>query len=150
VGRQNNLSYLRENLDESVCDVCQKAKSHQLPFPKSLSVCTVSLALCSLMYGVLPPFLSEDSSILFLSLMILGNSPGFIKSNKNLMSFINSMTSNNLLNVNLIGKSLHSKLIAKVSIRNSHHSSNVQASHTTSRVHTHINRMARPNVNTDT
>jgi hypothetical protein len=32
VGRQSNLSYLRENLDESVCDVCQKAKSHQLPF----------------------------------------------------------------------------------------------------------------------
>jgi hypothetical protein len=45
VVHQNNLSYLKENLDESVCDACQKSKSHQLSFPKSLSVSQFPLAL---------------------------------------------------------------------------------------------------------
>jgi hypothetical protein len=35
---QNNLSHSKENLEESVCDACQRAKSHQLPFHLSVSV----------------------------------------------------------------------------------------------------------------
>jgi hypothetical protein len=30
---QNNLCHSKENLEESMCDACQRAKSHQLPFP---------------------------------------------------------------------------------------------------------------------
>jgi hypothetical protein len=42
---ENNLSFSKEKLDESVCDACQKAKSHQLPFPKSVSVSKAPLEL---------------------------------------------------------------------------------------------------------
>jgi hypothetical protein len=45
VVNSNNLSCSKENLEMSVCDACQKAKSHQLPFPKSSSVSKVSLEL---------------------------------------------------------------------------------------------------------
>ena len=35
---QNKLPCLSESREESVCDACQKAKSHQLPYSKSFSV----------------------------------------------------------------------------------------------------------------
>jgi hypothetical protein len=35
---QNKLSFSKENLNVSVCDACQRAKSHQLPFPKYVRV----------------------------------------------------------------------------------------------------------------
>jgi hypothetical protein len=38
VVNNNNLSFSKGNLDESICNACQGAKSHQLPFPKSSSV----------------------------------------------------------------------------------------------------------------
>jgi hypothetical protein len=42
---ENNLSFSKGKLDESVCDACQKAKSHELPFPKSVSVSKAPLEL---------------------------------------------------------------------------------------------------------
>jgi hypothetical protein len=42
---QNNLSLVKEPSHESVCDACQRAKSHQLPFPKSSSVSPAPLEL---------------------------------------------------------------------------------------------------------
>jgi hypothetical protein len=45
VVHQNSLSCLKEKVDASVCDACQKSKSHQLSFPKSLSVSHFPLAL---------------------------------------------------------------------------------------------------------
>ena len=41
----NNLPCLGESDKESVCDACQKAKSHQLPYPKSHSVSSQPLQL---------------------------------------------------------------------------------------------------------
>jgi hypothetical protein len=41
----NNFPCLGESNKESVCDACQKAKSHQLPYPKSHSVSTQPLQL---------------------------------------------------------------------------------------------------------
>jgi hypothetical protein len=41
----NNLSFSKETLDESMCDACQMAKSHQLPFPKFVSVSKTPLEL---------------------------------------------------------------------------------------------------------
>jgi len=41
----NNLPCLGESNKESVCDACQKAKSHQLPYPKSHSVSSQPLQL---------------------------------------------------------------------------------------------------------
>jgi hypothetical protein len=41
----NNLSCSKEKLDASVCDVCQRVKSHQLALPKSISVSKVPLEL---------------------------------------------------------------------------------------------------------
>jgi histone deacetylase 1/2 len=41
----NKLPCLDESSNESVCNACQQAKSHQLPYPKSTSVSTVPLEL---------------------------------------------------------------------------------------------------------
>jgi hypothetical protein len=51
----NKLSFFEDNLDQSVCDACQQAKSHQLPFLKSLSVSKVPLELVFFdVWGVAP------------------------------------------------------------------------------------------------
>jgi histone deacetylase 1/2 len=42
--RNNSIPFSESN-KESVCDACQMAKSHQLPYPKSTSVSTSSLEL---------------------------------------------------------------------------------------------------------
>jgi hypothetical protein len=47
----NSISFSESN-KESVCDACQMAKNHQLPYPKSTSVLHFLLNLCFLMYGV--------------------------------------------------------------------------------------------------
>ena len=41
----NNLPYLDEPSDKTVCDACQQGKSHQLPYPKSSSVSKFPLEL---------------------------------------------------------------------------------------------------------
>jgi hypothetical protein len=52
---QNKVSFLEDNLDQPVCDACQQAKSHQLPFPKSLSVSKAPLELLfSVVWGATP------------------------------------------------------------------------------------------------
>jgi hypothetical protein len=49
VARQNNLSYLKENLDESVCDAYQKAKSHHsIAFSQVLECVYCSSSTCVL------------------------------------------------------------------------------------------------------
>jgi hypothetical protein len=40
-----NLPYSLESNKQSVCDACQQAKSHQLPYPKSVSISTQPLEL---------------------------------------------------------------------------------------------------------
>jgi hypothetical protein len=42
---ENNLPCAREATVGSVCDACQQAKSHQLPYPKSSSVSKFPLDL---------------------------------------------------------------------------------------------------------
>jgi hypothetical protein len=42
---QNNLSFAKETTVEYVCDACQRAKSHQLPFSNSSSVSQAPLEL---------------------------------------------------------------------------------------------------------
>jgi hypothetical protein len=42
---QNKLSFSEDKLDQSVCDACQQAKSHHLPFPKSSIVSKAPLEL---------------------------------------------------------------------------------------------------------
>jgi hypothetical protein len=52
---QNKVSFLEDNLDQPVCDACQQAKNHQLPFPKSLSVSKAPLELLfSVVWGATP------------------------------------------------------------------------------------------------
>uniref|UniRef100_A0A8R7VE00 Retrovirus-related Pol polyprotein from transposon TNT 1-94 n=1 Tax=Triticum urartu TaxID=4572 RepID=A0A8R7VE00_TRIUA len=43
--RKNNLPFVGERHNETICDSCQKAKSHQLPYPTSSSVSTKPLQL---------------------------------------------------------------------------------------------------------
>ena len=43
--RKNKLPYVGERNVETICDSCQKAKSHQLPYPISMSVSTKPLQL---------------------------------------------------------------------------------------------------------
>jgi hypothetical protein len=45
VVNKNGLFFSKEVIDMSVCVACQRAKSHQLPFPKSTSVSKVHLEL---------------------------------------------------------------------------------------------------------
>jgi hypothetical protein len=45
VVNKNGLPSSKEVVDVSVCDACQRAKSHQLPFPKSTNVSKVPLEL---------------------------------------------------------------------------------------------------------
>jgi histone deacetylase 1/2 len=40
-----NLSYLHESSSRLICDACQQAKSHQLPYAKSSSVSSFPLEL---------------------------------------------------------------------------------------------------------
>jgi hypothetical protein len=42
---QNKLPCVREDRQDTICDACQQAKSHQLPYPKSLSVSKFPLDL---------------------------------------------------------------------------------------------------------
>jgi hypothetical protein len=42
---ENNLACVRDATVGSVCDACQQAKSHQLPYPKSSSISKFSLDL---------------------------------------------------------------------------------------------------------
>jgi hypothetical protein len=52
---QNNLSFAKETTVESVCDACQRAKSHQLPFSNSSSVSQAPLELVfSVVWGPAP------------------------------------------------------------------------------------------------
>jgi len=55
----NSLRCSSESNKESVCDACQKAKSHQLPYSKSLSVSSnpILWSLSTQMFGVLPSLL---------------------------------------------------------------------------------------------
>jgi hypothetical protein len=41
----HNISFSEEKLNESVCDACQRAKSHKLPFPKAVSMSKAPLEL---------------------------------------------------------------------------------------------------------
>jgi hypothetical protein len=41
----NNLPASKESFDAEVCDVCQKGKAHQLPYPRSSSASTFPLEL---------------------------------------------------------------------------------------------------------
>jgi hypothetical protein len=41
----NNLSFSKKKSDGSVCDACQREKSHQLPFPKYVSLSKAPLEL---------------------------------------------------------------------------------------------------------
>jgi hypothetical protein len=64
----NNLPCSSDLSHESVCDACQQAKSHQLPYPKSSSVFQVSF------------------SVMLVSLMILASSHGSTFLSTNLTS----------------------------------------------------------------
>ena len=41
----HKLSFIRDSSNKSICDACQKGKSHQLPYPKSTSVSSSPLEL---------------------------------------------------------------------------------------------------------
>jgi hypothetical protein len=40
-----DLPYLAQEINDSICDACQCAKSHQLPYPKSISISQQPLEL---------------------------------------------------------------------------------------------------------
>jgi histone deacetylase 1/2 len=42
---KNKLPFVQEANKESICDACQKGKSHQLPYPRSTSVSSIPLEL---------------------------------------------------------------------------------------------------------
>jgi hypothetical protein len=136
---QNNLSYLKKNLDESVCDAYQKAKSHQLPFPKSLSVSQVPLAL-----------VFSD---------VWGPAPSSVGRFKYYVSFINDYYKftwvypiKHKFDVFCKFHDFQQLVERWFDRKKSHPSSSAWVSHTTSHVHTHThtNRMDLLSESTDT
>jgi hypothetical protein len=61
--RKNKLSHSPE-INPYVCDSCQLAKSHQLPYPVSTSYPLFPLNKCFLMYGILHLLLLENMHIM--------------------------------------------------------------------------------------
>jgi hypothetical protein len=73
-----NLPVLDESNKHLVCNACQHAKSHQLPYSVSHHKSQFPLELVFQMYGVQHPFLLGATNIMFLSLMIIASLLGFI------------------------------------------------------------------------
>jgi hypothetical protein len=75
----HELPFVSNKASEAhVCDACQIAKSHQLPFPHSTSESKAPLELIFLMSGVLPPPPLVTKIIMSPLLMIMVSSCGFI------------------------------------------------------------------------
>jgi hypothetical protein len=75
----HELPFVSNKASEAhVCDACQMAKSHQLPFPHSTSESKAPLELIFLMSGVLPPPPLVTKIIMSPLLMIMVSSCGFI------------------------------------------------------------------------
>jgi hypothetical protein len=101
----NNLPCAREDPQQSICDACQQAKSHQLPYPKSTSVSQSPLDLIfSDVWGPAPDSVGKNKCYVS---FIDDHSKfiGFIFFVINLKYFRNFMNSNSLLRGDLIGKS---------------------------------------------
>jgi hypothetical protein len=75
---KNSLPCVSDSSPDLVCDACQQAKSHQLPYLKSSSVSTSPLELIFLMYEVLLVILLDGINIMLASLMISASSHGSI------------------------------------------------------------------------
>jgi hypothetical protein len=59
-----NLSYLHESSRRLICDACQQAKSHQLPYAKSSSVSSFPLELVfSDVWGPAPESVGRKNTI---------------------------------------------------------------------------------------
>jgi histone deacetylase 1/2 len=57
----NKLSFVQESNNASVCDACQKGKSHQLPYPRSTSISNAPLDLVfSDVWGPAPTFVGKN------------------------------------------------------------------------------------------
>jgi hypothetical protein len=57
---KNKLPFISNSNKNVVCDACQQGKSHQLPYPKSVSVSNNRLDLVfSVVWGLLQPRLGE-------------------------------------------------------------------------------------------
>jgi hypothetical protein len=83
----NNLLCSQESVRELVCDACQQAKSHQLPYSRSMRESKFPLELVfSDVWGPAPESVGRKN-IMFPSLMILVNLLGSILSSLNLKFF---------------------------------------------------------------
>jgi hypothetical protein len=73
----NNLAFSRDSNPVSVCDACQCAKSHQLPFTRSLSVSKAPLELVySDVWGPAPSSIGQNNY--YVSVMTYPCSLGFM------------------------------------------------------------------------
>ena len=113
---KNKIPFISDSNKETICDACQQGKSHQLPYPKSVSVSNNPLDLVfSDVWVLLQPRL-EETIIMLVSLMISANLLGFISFDTNLKFYSVFTTFKILLNAYLIRKLLLCKLIGVGSI----------------------------------
>ena len=93
---QNNLPRSSESNKQYVCDACQKAKSHQLPYPKSTSISSAPLQLIfSDVWGPAPDSVGRKN-IMSASLTIIASLLGFIYLSINPRCLKNFMNFNSL------------------------------------------------------
>jgi hypothetical protein len=114
----NNLPCSFESNKESVCDACQKGKSHQLPYPKSSSTSSYPLELVySDVWGHAPESV-EERDIMLALLIITVNVHGSICLSINLKPLRNFESFKHLLRDSLIEKFSLCKPIGVVNIKN--------------------------------
>ena len=93
---QNNLAFSSESNKQPVCDACQKAKSHQLPYPKSTNISSSPLQpIFSDVWRPAPDSIGRKK-FMSASLTIIENLLGFIYLNINPRCFKNFMNFNSL------------------------------------------------------
>jgi len=112
-----SLPVLPESNNDSVCDACQCGKSHQLPYPVSISVSDGPMDLIFSDVWVLPLLLLDVTNTIFPLPMTIANSLGSTCYAKNLKCFIYFMNFNLLLKASMGGKSRLYNLIGAVSIK---------------------------------
>jgi hypothetical protein len=107
----HKLPFINESNKVSVCDACQRGKSHQLPYPRSSSVSSSVLDLVfSYVWGPAPISVGRNNYyVSFIDDLV--NLHGYISCVVNLKFFNVFAISKHLLNANLIEKSVLYKRI---------------------------------------
>ena len=113
----NNLPFVSDENNKSVCDSCQLAKSHQLPYSRSNKIATAPLELISSDVWARLQHQWVDTPTMLVLLMIIVGILGYIFLKRNLMFSKFFGTFRTWLSENLAGKSMLCKPTGEASMK---------------------------------